>query len=167
MNCTRRDGHTPRRHIRPNGRPPPSWQKTEQYQAHAFGDIVVVKLLLLVQLPQQVARPLDGTRNQLREKHDIQRVITKMPLRLLVVAIHLDDIAHALEGMERQANGQDNMRHEMGLHAQRGTKLVQIGGQEVQVLENQQHRERTHDADDKESLLFSGLVGITLHQQSR
>ena len=91
-------------------------EEAEEDEPHAFGDIVIVELLLLMQLPQQVARPFDGARDELWEKHHIECIIAEMPLRLLVAAIHLNDIAHALEGMERQADGQDDVRHKVGFH---------------------------------------------------
>ena len=120
-----------------------------------------------MELVQQVARAFNGARDQLWEEHHIERVIAEMPFSLLVAAIHLDDITHALESVERQADGQNDMRQEMGLYAQRGTELVEIGGKKVQILENQQHRERTHDADDEKCFLQFVLVGITFHQDTR
>ena len=97
-------------------------EEAEDDEPHAFRDVLVSKLLLLVQLPQKVARPLDGTRDQLREKHHIERVIAEMPLSLLVAAIHLYHIAHALKGVKRQANRQDDMGHPMLLNAKLGTE---------------------------------------------
>ena len=75
-------------------------EESKEDETHAFGDVVVIESLLLMQLSQQIARTLDGTRDQLWEKHHIERVIAEMPLRLLVPTIHLKHIAHALESME-------------------------------------------------------------------
>ena len=88
-------------------------EEAEQDKAHALGDILIAKLLLLVELVHQVARAFNGARDQLWEEHHIECIIPEMPFSLLVATKHLDDITHALESVERQADGQDDMRQEM------------------------------------------------------
>ena len=80
-------------------------EEAEQDKTHTLGDILIAKLLLRMELVQQVARAFNGARDQLWEEHHIERIIAEMPFSLLVAAIHLDDITHALEGVERQSDG--------------------------------------------------------------
>ena len=71
---------------------------------------------MLVQLTQKASWSLNRASDQLREKHHIERVVAEVPLRLLVTTIHLYHIAHALEGVERQTDGKDDVHR--GAHIQ-------------------------------------------------
>ena len=93
-------------------------KQSEQDEPHAFGDVLVAEILMLVQLAQEVARSLNRAGDQLREKHHIERIITEVSFRLLVAAIHLDHITHALERVERQTDGEDDVHRSAHIQPQ-------------------------------------------------
>ena len=49
------------------------------------------------------------TEQMIQIMHHIEGIIAQMPLRLLMPPIHLNHITHALEGVEREADGQDEI----------------------------------------------------------
>ena len=61
------------------------------------------------QLPEEVLWSLDRAGDKLGVEHDVKGVDAKVFLRLLTATIHLYHIAEALEGVERQPNGQDDV----------------------------------------------------------
>jgi hypothetical protein len=63
-----------------------------------------------MKLVQNMLRPLDGARHQLRVKHHIQCINAEMFLRFLITTIYLDGIAHGLEGMERKTDRQNDLQ---------------------------------------------------------
>ena len=82
-----------------------------------------------------------------------------MMLSLLVAAINLDDVAQTLESMERQANGQCDAQHFVGM---RPTQMLgqchEIGTAEVQVFEDEQHQTGGYDADNETFPFEFGII---------
>src|SRR4051794_12969332 len=83
--------------------------QSPQYQAHAAYGFIVAEIMFLVELVKHILRSLYRPCYQLRIKHYIQGVNTKISLGLLVPAIHLYGITQSLESMERQAYGQNDV----------------------------------------------------------
>lgn len=55
-------------------------------------------------------RPLNGSGNQLREKHNIKGINTEMPLSFLPAFVDLYGIAHSLESVEGKPDREENMQ---------------------------------------------------------
>ena len=75
----------------------------------------------------------DGPRHQLGEEHHIEGHVEEAPLHRRVPPVDVDDVAHGLEGIEADADGQQDgeLRH-------RREQGVQIRRHEAQVLEDEE-----------------------------
>jgi hypothetical protein len=61
----------------------------------------------MMEMVQEVLRPLDRPRDELRVEHHVEGVREEVSFGLLVPAVDLDRVAHGLERVERQADGQE------------------------------------------------------------
>ena len=70
----------------------------------------------------------DGSRHQLREEHHIERHMEEALLRRRVPPVNVDDIAHGLEGVKADADGQQDgkLRHrrDQGMEIRRGKAQI-------------------------------------------
>ena len=95
----------------------------------------------LVDLIPQVLIFDDGSGNELRKQGDEGAEVDDGPLSPGVAPVDVDGVAHGLEGVEGDADGQMDAqhRHEGQAHG------LQRTGQEVPVLEEQQQGQVEHD----------------------
>src|SRR5438045_3988719 len=68
---------------------------------------VVSELMPLAKLVDHVLRALNGSGDELRIEHYVQRINTKIAFRWLVSAIHLDGVTHRLECVKGKADRQE------------------------------------------------------------
>src|SRR4051812_7581932 len=102
--------------------------------------------------------PLDGSRDELRKKHDIQRVDAEVGLRRLPASVHLDHVAQALEHMKRESQRQRNLQnHQRVMPVDQLGEVRDIGVEEIEVLEEKENADVGKDADEKEELLLFRL----------
>jgi hypothetical protein len=114
-----------------------------------------------VELVQEVLRPLDGPGHELRVEHHEQRIDPEVPLRRLLPSIDLDGVAHRLERVERQPDGQhDAQERQRGVAAGDGDQRVQVLDGEVVVLEEREHADVGDEAHDQEHPPASALRGM-------
>ena len=93
-------------------------------------------------LRQQVAAPADGTDQQLGEERHEQREVGEALRPRPRPAVDLDEVGDGLEGVERDADGQDDLRNrQAGAEAEGEGRVVDRFGEEDGVLEPGQRRE--------------------------
>ncbi len=76
----------------------------------AVGHAGIIEVMFRMQLVQDVLRALDGPCHQLRVIQHIESQIPKVPLCLLMAAIHLDGVAQRLKGVKGQPDRKDDRR---------------------------------------------------------
>ena len=94
------------------------------------------------QLGLDVGVAHDGPRHQLGEKADVERQQKPVFLGLDAPAVEVDDIAHGLEGVKTDAQGQGDVPHGQHLPAQKPRQGV--GGKAVIFIVAQQREVRRH-----------------------
>ena len=124
-------------------------KEAEEDEHDALREVVAPERLVDTQLSEQVLRALDRACHQLGVEHDVEGVDAQMLFWLLVAAIDLYHIAEALEGVERQADGEDDMC------------LME----ESLVLEDEEDGESGDDACHQPRLTFTWIVAATLNHQ--
>src|SRR5205823_5755309 len=80
-----------------------------------------------LKLRQEIARALDRPGDELREEGDESEEADKVALRLDVAPVGVDGVAHRLERVERDADGEDHFDEEIRLrHAYQTEEPVWI-----------------------------------------
>src|SRR5579864_7994316 len=111
----------------------------------------------MVEIAEEFAGAYDGSGHQLREEGDEQGVVEWIADGFLLAAVDVDDVGHALKGMEADAQGQnDGEREGVRLQAQ---QVNQIVGQEIVVLEEAEESEVAAEAGDQERFAVTGGAG--------
>src|SRR3989344_7007737 len=109
--------------------------------------------MLLTELMQEILRPLDRSGDQLGEEHDVERIDTEVPFRLLYPPIHLDGVAHSLEGVEGESDGKDDGKClDRVVPVEELRQSVQICAEEIEVLEESKKTDVSDDGEDEEPL---------------
>ena len=70
--------------------------------------------MVRLELIKEIAAALDGPCDKLRKVHEKEREIDKAVLRFFPSGMHVDEVAHALERMERDPDGQHHIRQHNG-----------------------------------------------------
>ena len=98
-----------------------------------------VRVVLLMQLGQQIARPFDGPGHQLGEKAHIQRIVAEVVFGFQVAAVDIHHITQGLEGVKADAHRQNQFQ---GGGLQRQSHRLQqrrhILREEVEIFEEKQ-----------------------------
>lgn len=111
-----------------------------------------------IELVQHILRPLDRACNQLRVEHHIQGIYSKMPLSFLISPVYFYSIAHGLECMERQADGQEHVQvRYMVLPPERRGNARNIGVEKVVVFKYGKYA-NVRDQAENEVLSFSRFL---------
>lgn len=103
----------------------------------------------LTYLRHEIARPDDRARHQLREEGYIKGVVEQTVERTDVSPIHIDGIAHALEGEETDAHRQENIvrlkiaADDIGQHATEEIGVLEVE-EETQIDDETQQYEPAH-----------------------
>src|SRR5258707_1258064 len=99
------------------------------------------------ELWQQILGPFDRAGNQLRPEQNVKRINAGMSLSLLVAPVHLHRVTHRLEGVKREAEGQDQGKAWDGIAEmkERG-QVAKVIVYEIVVFKNSQHSDVGHDA---------------------
>ena len=93
----------------------------------------------MVQIAEELPRPHDRSGHQLREERNEQRIVDRIGDRLLLPAVHIDHVRHALKRVEADAQRQDDAeREDVGGPVQ---QVRDIGGEEIVVLEKAEQAE--------------------------
>src|SRR5690606_6349828 len=129
------------------------FKKADGHQAQAGGYIVVFEPVAGIELEKQVLRALDGARHELGVEHHVERVDAEMPFGLLDTAIHFDDIAQALKGMEGKADGQDDLQRSHGVvPPDESGEMIGVPREETVILEHEQDHPRYDEAYPQDHL---------------
>ena len=84
----------------------------------------------------------DRAGDQMREIRDEHREVAQIPARLDLAPVHVDHVAHRDERVERDADGQHDVeRRVIGLQAGGVQQRLQAVGEEIEVLEEAEHRQ--------------------------
>ncbi len=125
-------------------------EETDRHHTNAVRGVLFVEEVILKELWHEVFAALNRARDELRKKRDEQRVDTKVLLRFDVPAIDVDDIGEALERVERNADGQNDVqRGGVDGDGDQRERLFDRGGEEVEILKKEQHEQRNRNADGK------------------
>ncbi len=104
-----------------------------------------------VDLRQQRRRAQDRSGDQVRKEGDEHGEIQQVPRRGDLPSIHVDDVAHRHERVERDPDRQEDVqRDEVDLPAERSEDAVQAVGEEIEVFEEPQERQVEAEADREE-----------------
>lgn len=111
--------------------------------SHPVDGGVIIKLTFLQELRQQIRRPFNGARHQLREERDEGEKGNDVLGRLNLAAIDINGIGKRLEGVERDADGKYHLEQQ----ALRGNveQLRELSDEEVIVLEDGQNQQIQDD----------------------
>lgn len=124
--------------------------------------------MLLPELAQQVARPLDRTRHQLRKERHEERKDAQVLLRLDPAVVHVDRVAHRLEGIEGDTHGQQQL--EGGRRVAHPHQIGQIRGsavEEVVVLEGEENTQVGEQAQPQPGLApLPLLLRVAVHHDA-
>src|SRR5437660_12433954 len=95
----------------------------------------------LIELVEQVLRPFDRARHELRKKHYIGGIGDDVCLGLLPASIDLDNVAQALKCVKRQTDRQDDVyRRSRKLPAPQSDKADEAIGEEIEILEREKYK---------------------------
>ena len=86
------------------------FEKAEQEYLHTLFEIYKGDIPVLTELRQKLPRLHDRSGDELREKRDIKRKLYRASLRLDLPAVDVDNIAERLEGVERNADRQQQLQ---------------------------------------------------------
>ena len=99
--------------------------------------------------------PHDGAGDELREERDVQAHVHQVLLGPAPAPVHVDHVAHGLEGEKRYADGQRDLR----VRDVRPEKGVHVPDGEIRVFEHPQHAHVERDAQDEQRLFAPGPGG--------
>ena len=89
----------------------------------------------------------DGARDELREEGDVEPEIEHTALHLGLAAVHVDAVAHGLEGKEGDADGERDLRHSQ-LRPEQGVEVLH-GKAEVFEMEEDAEVENDREHEPK------------------
>ncbi len=121
----------------------------------AFGELVD-GVGAVVELVDQVLEAQHRAGDQVREDRDEGGEVDQVVGRRGIAAVDVDDVADRLEGVEGDADRQQDVGQHERLHAERGDDLVEAVDAEVGVLEVPEHAEVDHHAEDQPALRGTG-----------
>ena len=124
-------------------------KEAEEDEHDALREVVVLERLVDMQLSQKVLRAFDRACHQLGVEHHIEGIEAKVAFGFLGATIDLYHIAEALECVERQTDGQDDMC------------LVE----ESLVFEDKEDGEGGDDTCHQPSLALAGGAPIAFYHQ--
>ena len=117
---------------------------------NALPGTVVIEGLQLMELGQEILRPLDWTRNQLREEGYEGEESHDVVVRLEAPVVYVQRIAEPLEDIEADSDGKDNVQRGEGhVGAEQPQQVGEAADEEVAVLEERQHPQVHYKADDQ------------------
>ena len=122
-------------------------EQAPHHRGHPRPQVLVPEGVVLLELVEDVPRPLDGPGHQLGEEGDEQGVVEEVPLGGHVLPVHVDGVAQGLEGVKGDAHRQQHVQQG---HVHGKAQIVQPPGEhvrgEVVVLEEEQHPQVQHQA---------------------
>ena len=128
-------------------------------QQHTVAQVVKGGAFGCRKLRQQAFAPADGARDHLREKADKQRKIKQIVLGPFA-AVGVHQVAHGLQGVERNAHRQQEIKRRRGdLHADMRQHRQHGFRQETQIFEPDQRGQCQHDARRQRA-----LAGLAIQQ---
>src|ERR1017187_8999334 len=113
----------------------------------------------LGKLRQKLSGSIDGAGEQLREERYKQQEIARAVAGLDVATIGLDGVGHALESEKRDAGREEDVQMPARLLKPQEVQTGRyIGEKEIGILEECEHPQVSHNADDKQQLSFSFVL---------
>lgn len=126
-------------------------ERTEGEKREPAFDLPPGRAPTLEELGQKVRGTHDGAGDQLREESDEEQEVAQVPAGGDFAAIHVDRVAHALKGEERDAGGEEDIQdHRMKGDADRGEQAVPAFEEEIGVFEKGEDAEIGDEAGDQE-----------------
>ena len=122
------------------------FEEAPEHEQRAALDVCNVEAVRRLQLGGELIKARDRALNQLREEGDEQRKLRRVPLRRVFAVVHVDQIAHRLERVKRDAQRQHQRKRRTshGRQQRRG------------VLEQREHAEveQQHGIKDRALAAF-------------
>ena len=107
-----------------------------------------VEVMRLIKLMGELIVHTDRSLDDLGEERHEQQELERIALRLDLLAVNVHDVAHALEGVERDTQRQEELeRRSREVDPERAEDVVERAGEEVVIL---QKREDTEVEDQTE-----------------
>ena len=129
------------------------FEEAYQHQAEAVLQVGGLKAAIGLQLGDELVAPLDGPRNQLREKGVEDRKGDEVAAGRSRSPVNIEDIAQGLEGVKGDAHRQDDLQqHRAGLEARSRKQRPGRLDEEAEILEKSQDGETETDAEDQKIL---------------
>lgn len=130
-------------------------------EVEALGEVIAIDRTWLLQLRKETGRALDGSGDELWEVGDEEGEIDEVPRGLGLASVDVDRVRHRLEGVKRDANGEDDIQRRRGEAEADG---IEKGGgvldEEVEVFKEAEDTEvRDHRDGDP---AFPESVGICI-----
>ena len=120
-------------------------EEAPRHALDAEDRLLVVEGLRLEELRREASVVADRPLQDLREVRDEERVLEEVPLGGHDLALHVDAVAEALEHVEGKTDRQQQLdRRQRGMHPDRAHQPVDVGEEELQILEHDEHPDR-HD----------------------
>ena len=142
------------------------FEQSPQNLAHSIDTLFIYKSARLSELRQQVRRPLDRARNELREETDESEEPDDIAGRFQLSTIDVNGIAERLEGVETDADGEDYLEQQPFClpaeeHVRKGRD------EEIIILENAQDKQVEDDIDRIDRLGFSRCLPVLVNKKAR
>ena len=119
--------------------------------------------MALLQLGLDIAVADDGSGDQLGEQGDVQQEFEIGPLNAHLTPVDIHHIAHGLEGVEADADGQGNLRHRQ----RKAGDLIEGGDEEAGVFEHAQGQQIDDDRQYQHPAIGLALFPSGAHPAAR
>ena len=140
-------------------------EHTPQNLAHSVHARFIVEGPGLGQLLQQIRRPFNRARQELREESYISEILDNIMRRFQLSTINIDAITQRLECIEADANGQDDAKQKaIRLPAQE--KIRERSGEKIIILEHAQNQQIHDDVQHIDRLRFPRRVPIFFYEHA-
>ena len=114
-----------------------------------------------MELRQEVVGPLDRAGHHLGKEEHVDGVDEKVPLGLPAPPVDLDGVAHRLEGVKREPDGQrETEEHGVRGHPEGAAQSRDVLAEEVEVLEDAQDSDVGDEADEQDALSRGTLGSV-------
>ena len=130
------------------------FKQAPQRELQAVFDAGKVGMVLFQKLTRQLVIPADRPLQELRKETDEERILSEIPFCPDVSAADINDIAHCLEGVERDPQRQDNSESQR----RKSEQISESREKRREVLQEKQNSEIQHKNQRQYSMRFSSGI---------
>ena len=131
------------------------FEETPKHEQRGALDVFDVKAVRLLELGAELVIAADGALNELREKGDVERKACGVALGGVLAVVDVDQVAHGLERVKRNAQGQQQVERGRrgGLPGEAFCKRRAPGKDRLQILERGENAEVEQQRQPEEHAL--------------